>query len=129
MKGDEEDGEFVSMKVEVCRKCGHWVEFVSLMENHGVALLACGCTKFHIVQDIATNEGRKYDKVAKAMRRHGRKKCATFAGKAFPKIVGESLNADYERMMRKVPRSNVPKGCPYHVEHMMTEWNRQDDGI
>ena len=115
--------DVVHVNVGVCRKCRHWVEFVSLMERDGVAMLACGCTRFNFVHDVMIDGGEKYGMLRDAMARHGRRQCATHAGKAFWKIVGESLGEEHGDMVRKMSKAGVPGGCPYYMEHAISKWN------
>jgi hypothetical protein len=110
------------MMVDVCRRCPKWTEFVSLTGEGGI-LMACGCLRFNIICDDVFGDGVKAACVVESMRRHGRKRLATHYGKAFWKIVGESLGEEHERAMGKLSMTDVPEGCPYYVEHMVAKWN------
>jgi len=112
------------MMVDVCRKCAEWLEFVSLVDDGGESvMLACGCMKFNIVGDVVIHDGIRVACVKDSMKRHRRKLEACHVGKAFWKIVGESLGEEHGDMVRKMSKAGVPGGCPYYMEHAISKWN------
>ena len=110
------------MRVEICRKCRDWTEFVALINDGEIALLACCCSKFNIISDVAFNDERR-DEIVNSMGRNGRKSYATYRGKAFYRIAEECVGNEYRRMLDDMGKKEAPRGCPWYTEHVIDEWN------
>jgi len=110
------------MDVEICRKCGHWSEFVALMDDF--AVVACCCSRFNISHDHVVSDMEGIASVRAALSRHGRRKCATFKAKEFPMIAWDACGEWYSGIVGKIAAREPPKGCPYLTEHMISGWSK-----